>query len=506
MHNTDPIALNAEKALLSDIIRHPNIMSDVQNKLSSDDFAEPSHSIIFDSITDIVNRGQKLGFVVLAEHLRNKDNLTKIGGDTYLLDILNADAPHNIGSSADEAALVIQRASRKRKLAELARRITADTMPGSDTDPNDVLLDTEKRLFDLSRSVETSQEQSTVAEMLASSVEEIFERGEAKEGSVFGVPSGLPSLDKMTTGFHPGQFILIAARPGMGKSTLAVDFARHASFRSGKTVMFFSLEMDRKEIMQRIIAAETKIELEHIKKGTLAAADWERIREAASKMLNSNFIVDDSPNLTISQIRSRALRQLNSEAGLDMIVLDYLQLMRSPGKVESRQQEVSDFSRSLKLLSKELGVPVISLSQLNRSSENRADKRPMISDLRESGSLEQDADMVFLIHRPEVLDENDHPGQAELIIAKHRGGPTGVINIMPLLIYSKFVEQAIYLPSEGESKQPRDEDAPPPDEPPVQDDTNVPYDPYTGEVPASYEEPADPFGPPSEDENALPAW
>lgn len=485
------IAIDAEKGVLSELIRHPHTLSDVSNIVSTEDFYEPSHGIIFESITEIINSGRKLGFINLVENLNAQGNLARIGSEKYLLEIINSDAPHNIGVSVEESVRIVKKASQSRKLEMMGRSLIEKTRNATSEDPDSIIQETEKVLFEIAQHTSMSEEQFNAGELFSESLARIFDRGNAEEGAVFGVPTGFPTLDNMTTGFHPGQFILIAARPGIGKSTLAVDFARNASFRAGKSVLFFSLEMDRHELMQRILSAETRIELDKIKKGNLSIKDWESISDIKDTIIDNNFIIDDSPNITMTQIRSKALRQLNSEAGLDMIVLDYLQLMKTPGKVESRQQEVSDFSRSLKLLSKELGVPVISLSQLNRSSENRTDKRPMISDLRESGSLEQDADIVFLIHRPEAMDENESPGQAELLIAKHRGGPTGKIELMPLLAYSKFVEQAKYVgeapPLEEDFVSYQDEPVPP------EPSENVPYDPYTGEIP-----------PP--DDSHMPAW
>lgn len=441
---TDEFTLDAEKGLLSDIIRHPNTIVEVSEIVDSSDFAEPSHQIIYQNIIDIVNQGRQLGFLNLVQSLRSNDQLDKIGSEKYLTEIISPDSSYNVGVTADEAAKIVKESARKRELNTLAREILLNSQAGSPRKSDDILGEVEKKLFKISQESIQSDSQVQVGDIFAESISEIYERGEAEEGTVFGIPTGFEEFDKMTTGFYGGQFIIIAARPGVGKSTLAVDFCRNASYRAGKSILFFSLEMSNKDLITRIIAAETNTEIARLKTGELDVDDWRKIQEASDYITDGPFAINDNPNMTVTQMRAQAIRQKNSPAGLDMIAVDYLQLMKSGEKVESRQQEVSDFSRSLKLLAKELDVPVIALSQLNRGSENRGDKRPMLSDLRESGSLEQDADMVLLIHRPEVTDPNDHPGQAELIVSKNRQGPTGTVHLTSLLVFSKFAERGKY--------------------------------------------------------------
>lgn len=483
----DNITVEAEKALISELIRHPYLLSDVLDVISPEDLAEPRHSIILEAITEINNQGRKVGFTNLVDELNKQNNLEKIGSDRYLLEIVSADAPHNIGASADESARIIKTSSIRRKMEILGREIVEQARPGSGDDPESLMQYAESAIFRIAQSTERAEESSNFVDMFPQLLNDMYEKGEAEEGTVFGVPTGFPSLDGLTTGFHPGQFIIIAARPGMGKSTLAIDFARHAAYRAGKSIMFFSLEMNKTELAQRIVSAESRVELANVRSGKLSLEEWEKIAEISERFLDSNLMIDDSPNMTITQIRSKALRQKNSEAGLDMVIVDYLQLMRSAGRVESRQQEVSEISRSLKLLAKELEIPVISLSQLNRGSENRADKRPLISDLRESGSLEQDADIILLIHRPEATDPNERPGQADLILAKNRNGGTDSIDLLPLLSFSKFIEDIKH----GREEPPTEEEAelyPPPDEeysepPEVPENiSSIPFDARTGEI------------------------
>jgi len=266
-----------------------------------------------------------------------------------------------------------------------------------------------------------------------------IESAQKRGGDMIGVPTGFIELDDLTHGFHPGQLIIVAARPAVGKSTIALDFARHAALKADKPTIFFSLEMGRAEIAMRLLSAESGIMLQNMRKGTIGDADWSRLAQVRGQINDAPLFIDDSPNLTLVEIRAKC-RRLAQRVGLKMIVIDYIQLMTSGKKVESRQQEVSEFSRALKLLAKELQVPVIALSQLNRQAEQTKDKKPEISHLRESGSLEQDADVVILLHR-EGIGEREHPraGEADIILAKQRSGPTGLVTVAFQGQYSRFM-------------------------------------------------------------------
>jgi replicative DNA helicase len=259
---------------------------------------------------------------------------------------------------------------------------------------------------------------------------------------MIGVPTGLSQLDEVTHGLHPGQMVIVAARPAMGKSTLGLDFARSASIKHGLASAIFSLEMSRNEIVMRLLSAEAQVGLHHMRAGTMGDPEWARMAAKIGQINEAPLFIDDSPNLTMMEIRAKA-RRLKQRFDLKLLVIDYLQLMTSGRKVESRQVEVSEFSRSLKLLAKELEIPVVAIAQLNRSSEQRQDKRPMLSDLRESGSLEQDADMVILLHREDAYErESSRAGEADLILAKHRNGPTANIVVAFQGHYSRFVDMA----------------------------------------------------------------
>jgi replicative DNA helicase len=276
---------------------------------------------------------------------------------------------------------------------------------------------------------------------MESTVDEIEASGHRGEGMT-GVPTGFYELDELTHGLHPGQMIVIAARPAVGKSTFALDFARSAAIKNNLSTVMFSLEMGRNEIAMRLLSAEATIGLQDLRKGTIKDEQWSKIATTMGRMNDAPLFIDDSPNMSLMEIRAKC-RRLKQQHDLKLVILDYLQLMSSGKKVESRQQEVSEFSRALKLLAKELQVPVIALSQLNRGSEQRQDKRPMVSDLRESGSIEQDADMVILLHREDVYDkESPRAGEADILVAKHRNGPTKDIVVAFQGHYSRFANMA----------------------------------------------------------------
>jgi len=278
-----------------------------------------------------------------------------------------------------------------------------------------------------------------LTDAVTAAIDEI-EAAKLKDGQMSGVPTGFADLDELTNGFHGGQLIIVAARPALGKSTLALDFARSASIHHDMPSIFFSLEMGRSEIAMRLLAAEASVPLQSMRKGTVDARDWTTIASTRGRINDAPLYIDDSPNMTLVEIRAKC-RRLKQRVGLKMVIIDYLQLMTSGKKVESRQQEVSEFSRALKLLAKELQVPVIALSQLNRGPEQRADKMPAISDLRESGSLEQDADMVILLHRESAYEkDNPRAGEADLIVAKHRNGPTRTVTVAFHGHYSRFAD------------------------------------------------------------------
>jgi replicative DNA helicase len=284
-----------------------------------------------------------------------------------------------------------------------------------------------------------SEDYAPLSEIIPGTLEEL-EAIEGRDGQMVGVPTGFKDLDELTNGLHPGQMIIVAARPAVGKSTIALDICRSASLRHGMASAIFSLEMNRTEIAMRLLSAEARIPLHHMRNGKMGEDDWSRLARKMADINDAPLFIDDSPNMTMMEIRAKA-RRLRQRHDLRLLVVDYLQLMTSGKRVENRQVEVSEFSRQMKLLAKELEVPVVAVSQLNRGAEQRTDKRPLLSDLRESGSLEQDADMVILLHREDLYErESTRPGEADVIVAKHRAGPTSTVVVAFQGHYSRFVD------------------------------------------------------------------
>jgi replicative DNA helicase len=309
-----------------------------------------------------------------------------------------------------------------------------------DGDADDIVDAAQAEIYGVTdrRTSEDYQPLSAVMEGTLDEIEAIGNRG----GEMVGVPTGFADFDELTNGLHPGQMIVLAARPAVGKSTLGLDIARSAAIKHGLGTCIFSLEMGRTEITMRLLSAEARVSLHHMRTGRLTDDDWTRLARRMGEVSNAPLFIDDSPNMSMMEIRAKC-RRLKQRHDLKLVVIDYLQLMQSGKRVESRQQEVSEFSRALKLLAKELEVPVVAISQLNRASEQRTDKKPQMSDLRESGSIEQDADMVVLLHREELYErESPRAGEADFIVAKHRNGPTATITVAFQGHYSRFVDMA----------------------------------------------------------------
>lgn len=421
---TPPQDLDAETSVLGSMMLSKDAIADVVEHLRGEDFYKPAHETIYDVILDLYASGEPADAVTVSNALSKSGDLARIGGAAYL---------HTLIQSVPTSANAIFYAEIVRELALLRRLVTAGTrivQMGYDAqgDTDDLINRAQSEVYQVTER-RTTEDYVRLSEALQPTIEEI-ERSGSHDGDTAGVPTGFYEFDELTNGLHPGQMIVIAARPGVGKSTLALDFARAAAIHHEQTTVIFSLEMGRIELTTRLLSAESGIPLQKLRQGKLDdERDWTTLANTMGKINDAPLFIDDSPNMALTEIRAKC-RRLKQQHDLKMVVIDYLQLMTSGKRVESRQQEVSEFSRSLKLLAKELEVPVIALSQLNRSSEQRNDKRPMVSDLRESGSIEQDADMVLLIHREDMYDkESPHAGEAVIMVAKHRNGPTGEITV-----------------------------------------------------------------------------
>nr|WP_148310024.1 replicative DNA helicase [Kutzneria albida] len=433
-----PQDLAAEQSVLGGMLLSKDAIADVVEVLSPNDFYRPAHQAVYDCILDLYGRGEPADPITVSAELERRGELLRVGGAPYLHTLI-ATVP--TAANAGYYAEIVSEKAILRRLVEAGTRIVQLGYSGSDgSDVAEVVDRAQAAIYEVAER-RTSEDYSVLEELLQPTMDEI-DAIASRGGQSLGVPTGFTDLDAVTNGLHPGQMIIVAARPGVGKSTLGLDFARSCSIKHGMTSAIFSLEMSKTEIVMRMLSAEARIRLGDMRGGKMNDDDWTRLARRMSEISEAPLFIDDSPNLTMMEIRAKA-RRLKQRNDLKLVVLDYLQLMSSGKRVESRQQEVSEFSRHLKLLAKELEVPVIAISQLNRGPEQRTDKRPMLSDLRESGSLEQDADAVILIHRPDAWERDDpRAGEADLILAKHRAGPTSTVTVAHQLHYSRFADLA----------------------------------------------------------------
>jgi replicative DNA helicase len=434
-----PQDLAAEQSVLGGMMLSKDAIADVVEVLSPNDFYRPAHQAVYDCVLDLYGRGEPADPITVSAELERRGELGRVGGAPYLHTLI-ATVP--TAANAGYYAEIVAEKAVLRRLVEAGTRIVQMGYTGAEggAEIDEVVDRAQAAIYEVTER-RMSEDYVSLEELLQPTMDEI-DAIASRGGSALGVPTGFADLDEMTNGLHPGQMIIVAARPGVGKSTLGLDFARSCSVRHGMTSVIFSLEMSRTEIVMRMLSAEAKIRLQDMRGGRMSDDDWTRLARRMSEISEAPLYIDDSPNLTMMEIRAKA-RRLKQRNDLRLVIVDYLQLMTSGKRVESRQQEVSEFSRNLKLLAKELEVPVVAISQLNRGPEQRTDKRPMLSDLRESGSLEQDADMVVLLNRPDAWERDDpRAGEADLIIAKHRAGPTSTITVAHQLHYSRFTDLA----------------------------------------------------------------
>jgi replicative DNA helicase len=433
-----PQDLTAEQSVLGGMMLSKDAIADVVEVLRPGDFYRPAHQLVYDCILDLYSRGEPADAVTVAAELERRGEIRRVGGPPYLHTLI-ATVP--TAANASYYAEIVAEKATLRRLVEAGTRIVQMGYAGAEgADINEIVDRAQASIYEVTERRMT-EDYVALEELLQPTMDEI-DAIASRGGTSLGVPTGFADLEAVTNGLHPGQMIIVAARPGIGKSTLGLDFARSCSITHGMTSVIFSLEMSRTEIVMRMLSAEAKIRLQDMRGGRMTDDDWTRLARRMSEVSEAPLFVDDSPNMTMMEIRAKA-RRLKQRHDLKLVVVDYMQLMTSGKRVESRQQEVSEFSRQLKLLAKELEVPVVAISQLNRGPEQRTDKRPMLSDLRESGSLEQDADMVILINRPDAFERDDpRAGEADLILAKHRAGPTATITVAHQLHYSRFTDLA----------------------------------------------------------------
>lgn len=429
-----PHDMLAEQSTLGGMLLSQEAVAEVFEEVRARDFYAPKHELIYEALLSLYSRGEPTDVITVTDELVKNGKLVQAGGADYL-HTLTSIVP--TAANAGFYAKIVAEKATLRRLVEVGTKI-AQSGYQNEGDVIDLVNQAQAEIYNVV-SAGGGEDVADLSIAIDDAVREI-EAAQSRGGEIVGVPTGFVELDTMTHGLHAGQLVLIAARPAVGKSTLALDIARHAAIRNRQTTVVFSLEMTRAEIAMRMISAETSIPLQNLRKGSINDSDWAKFAQVRSQINDAPLYIDDSPNMTLVEIRAKC-RRLAQRLDLKLIVIDYLQLMSSGKKVESRQQEVSEFSRALKLLAKELKIPVIALSQLNRQSEQGgSNKRPEISQLRESGSLEQDADVVMLLHR-EGLGEPNHPraGEADLILAKQRNGPTGTVIVAFQGMYSRFM-------------------------------------------------------------------
>lgn len=430
----------AEQSVLGGMLLSKDAIADVVESLRASDFYKPAHETIYEAILSLYGHGSPADAITVADELKKRGELTRVGGAAYIHTLI-ASVP--TAANAQYYAEIVKEHAIMRRLIEAGTKI-AQLGYANETEVDTLVDQAQAEIYAVTDG-SAKEDYVSFSEALEETINEIDANSNRPDG-VYGVPTDFIEFDELTGGLHGGQMIVIAARPGVGKSTLALDIARSASIHHQMTTVFFSLEMSRTELAMRILSAEGKISMGRLKKGDLDTEGWTNLATLQGRIDSAPLFIDDSPNMTLMEIRAKC-RRLKQRNDLKLVVLDYLQLMSSGKKVESRQQEVSEFSRSLKLLAKELDVPVIALSQLNRGSEQRTDKRPMVSDLRESGSIEQDADMVILLHREDMYNpDSERVGEADMIIAKHRGGPTRTIPLAFSGKYSRFNNMANEAP------------------------------------------------------------
>lgn len=431
-----PQDLDAEASVLGGMMLHHGAITEVVEIVEGADFYKPAHELVFNTITDLFGKGDPVDPITVTNRLRERGELDRAGGINAAFNLVQGTpTAANAGYYAD----IVRQKSILRGLVRAGTAIAQLGYAGGDANES---ADAAAAELNNAVQVRDAPDSAPIGDDMDDMVDELVDL--EKNGTAMGVPTGFTDLDALTHGLHPGQMIIIAARPAMGKSTFAVDILRSCSIKHGRPAVMFSLEMSRREVQHRVMSAEARIGLHHIRGGHMTDSDWERFARRSPDVTAAPLTIDATPNQTIMQIKARC-RKLKQRNGLDLVVIDYLQLLGSgtSRRQENRQQEVSDISRNVKLMAKELEVPVIVLCQLNRGPEQRNDKKPMVSDLRESGSLEQDADMVILLHREDAYDkESARAGEADLIVGKHRNGPTATVTVAFQGHYSRFVDMA----------------------------------------------------------------
>ena len=429
-----PHSIEAEQSVVGAMLMDKDAILTAAEIVSGQDFYQTAYGVIFDSMVELFNEGKPVDLVTLQERLKEKDVPPEIASLEFVRDLVSA-----VPTSANVKyyAQIVADKSMLRKLIKLNDEISNTCYAGKES-LEAILETTEKSMFQLLQQRNTG-EYVPIRQVVLNALDRI-EKASKSKGTVTGIPTGFIDLDYKLSGLQPSDLILVAARPSMGKTAFVLNIAQYVAFKKDRATAIFSLEMSKEQLVNRLFSLESQVDAQALRTGNMKDSDWEKLIEGAGIIGKSKLIIDDTPGISVSELRSKC-RKYKLEHGLDLIIIDYLQLMTgSVGKrSESRQQEISEISRSLKGLARELNVPVIALSQLRRSVESRPDKRPMLSDLRESGAIEQDADVVMFIYRDEYYNkDSEYKKQAEIIIAKQRNGPVGTVHLAWLGEYTKF--------------------------------------------------------------------
>jgi replicative DNA helicase len=428
-----PQNIDAERSTLGSMLLEKEAIEKGTELLKPEDFYREAHRVIFEVITHLSNKGEPIDIITVSEELTRRNMLDKVGGIAYLTALANA-VP--TAANIEYYAKIVAEKSLLRSVISVATTIVGMGYEGAE-DVNVILDEAEKQIFQITQRRNTKGFVS-LRNILIETFERIEKLYESK-GGVTGLPTGFTDFNRMTAGLQPSDLIILAARPSMGKTTFALNIAQSASVDQKIPVVIFSLEMSKEQLALKLLCSEAGVDNQRIRTGTLMDSDWPRLSHALGSLSEAAMFIDDTPGISALDIRARA-RRIKAEYGLGLIVIDYLQLMQSKNRSENRQQEVSEISRTLKSLARELNVPVIALSQLSRAVEQRTDKRPNLSDLRESGSLEQDADLVAFLYREDYYNpDTDKKNITELIIAKQRNGPVGTVDLLFQKEFSKFV-------------------------------------------------------------------
>lgn len=428
-----PNSLEAEQSVIGSMIMDKEAIVVASESLLKEDFYHKQYGILFESMVELFNEGQPVDLVTLQNKLKEKDVPPEISSLEYVKDLVTA-----VPTSANVKyyAEIVKEKAVLRKLIKVTEKIENECYLGKE--PLDVILaDTEKSIFDLLQN-RGGGDYVPIKKVVINALEKI-ELASKTKGNVTGIATGFVDLDYKMAGLQPSDLILVAARPSMGKTAFVLNIAQYVAFHSNLTTAIFSLEMSKEQLVNRLFSLESRVDAQALRSGNLADSDWEKLIEGAGTIGRSNLIIDDTPGISISELRSKC-RKYKLEHDLKLVIIDYLQLMSGSGRnSDSRQQEISEISRSLKALARELNVPVIALSQLSRAVEQRPDHRPMLSDLRESGAIEQDADVVMFIYRDDYYNkDSENKNIAEIILAKQRNGPIGTVNLVWLPQYTKF--------------------------------------------------------------------